>query len=176
MLWAPLRCPPGLPPAPTAADQALTAPHPRRRADAQEAAVLAVWKVDSRGRHAMICPYKRAAAGALSHATFRTNVPVKKTVTSAFAAADCPPFYFGGETGAICFGDDMGHSSDAVAPLGAPLGVTRSEHGAARSGQGATRPSRSRRPDALPLAGALLYHAEDDTLVAITKVDAHAWS
>ena len=141
--------PPPPPPAAAAAcaRPTLTAPHPRRRVTAQEAAVLAVWKVDSRGRHAMICPYKRAAAGALSHATFRTNVPVKKTVTSAFAAADCPPFYFGGETGAICFGDDMGHSNDAVAPLGAPLGATRCEANTA----GVVRPGLPPQPDARPL-------------------------
>ena len=95
----------------------------------------------------MICPYKRAAAGALSHATFRTNLPVKKTVTSAFAAADCPPFYFGGETGAICFGDDMGDSNDAVAPLGAPLGATRCEANTA----GVVRPGLPPQPDARPL-------------------------
>ena len=74
----------------------------------------------------MICPYKRAAAGALSHATFRTNVPVKKTVTASLHGL--PAVHFGGET-AHPAGDDMGHSNDAVAPLGpARCDALRSEY------------------------------------------------
>ena len=37
-----------------------------------------------------------------------------------FAAADCPPFYFGGETGAIAHGDAMGHNTDAIKATGSP--------------------------------------------------------
>ena len=74
------------------------------------------------------------------------TMSAKKTVTSAFAAADCPPFYFGGETGAICFGDDMGHSNDAVAPLGAPLGATRCEANTA----GVVRPGLPPQPSPTP--------------------------
>ena len=37
------------------------------------------------------------------------------------AAADCPPFYFGGETGAIAQGDAMGHNTDAIASMGNPI-------------------------------------------------------
>ena len=63
----------------------------------QDTAVLTVWKVDTRGRLSTICPYKRPAAGGLTHAIFRATGQQKRVVTSAFAAADCPPFYFGGE-------------------------------------------------------------------------------
>ena len=38
-----------------------------------------------------------------------------------FAAADCPPFYFGGETGAIAHGDAMGHNTDAIKATGIPI-------------------------------------------------------
>ena len=83
-----------------------------------ERAVLGVWKVDNRGRFSTICTYRRAATGGLTHAIFRTEGVVKKAVSSMFAAADCPPFYFGGETGAIAQGDAMGHNTDAIKSTG----------------------------------------------------------
>ena len=46
----------------------------------QDTAVAAVWKVDSRGRHATICPYRRPAVGGITHAIFRTSGRVKKMV------------------------------------------------------------------------------------------------
>ena len=60
-------------------------------------------------------------------------------VTSSFAAVDCPPFYFGGELGTVCYGDDMGHSSDAIVGLGSSI-------------------------------AAMLYYAEQDQLLIITKM------
>ena len=86
-----------------------------------ERAVLGVWKVDNRGRFSTICTYRRAATGGLTHAIFRTEGVVKKAVSSMFAAADCPPFYFGGETGAIAQGDAMGHNTDAIKSTGHPI-------------------------------------------------------
>ena len=87
----------------------------------QDTAVLAVWKVDNRGRFSTICTYRRSATGALTHAIFRTEGVTKKVTSSMFAAAECPPFYFGGETGAISHGDAMGHSSDAIPSAGSPV-------------------------------------------------------
>merc|ERR1719310_1876390 len=52
----------------------------------QDAAVLAVWKVDNKGRFSKICTFQRPTAGALTHAIFRTGEQKKKLVTSAFAA------------------------------------------------------------------------------------------
>ena len=109
-------------------------------AGAQDAAMLAVWKVDSRGRINTICPYRRPAAGGLTHAIFRTTGQQKRVVTSAFAAADCPPFYYGGELGVVCYGDDLGHCNDAITGLGSAIGT-------------------------------MLYYAEKDILVIITKLN-----
>jgi len=83
--------------------------------------VLAVWKVDTRGRLSTICPYRRPATGGVTHAIFRTAGQQKRVVTSAFAAADCPPFYFGGELGNICHGDDLGHCNDSIVGLGSAI-------------------------------------------------------
>ena len=88
---------------------------------AQDAAVLCMWKVDNKGRFTAISPYKRPSAGALTHALFRTAEAKKKLVTSAFAAADTPPVYFGGDAGVVCMGDDLGRSSDVIPSLGAAL-------------------------------------------------------
>ena len=86
----------------------------------QDVAVLAVWKVDGRGRHSTI-PYKRPAIGGYTHAIFRTEGRVKKMVISAFAAAECPPFYCGGELGAVCCGTDMGNCTDVISGLGSAI-------------------------------------------------------
>ena len=77
---------------------------------AQDAAVLCVWKVDNKGRFTAICPFKRPTAGSLTHAIFRTGEQKKKLVTSAFAAADQPHIYFGGETGVICTRPGLTHT------------------------------------------------------------------
>ena len=79
---------------------------------------MCVYKVDNKGRFNAICPYRRPAAGALTHAVFRTVEQKKALVKSAFAAADTPPCYYGGETGVICMGDDLGRSSDVIPSLG----------------------------------------------------------
>ena len=42
-------------------------------------------------------------------------------MTSAFAAADQPPAYFGGETGVVCMGDSLGRCSDVIPSTGHPL-------------------------------------------------------
>lgn len=86
-----------------------------------DTAVLGVWKVDNRGRFSTICTYRRPSTGGLTHAIFRTEGVTKKVTSSMFAAADCPPFYFGGETGAIAQGDAMGHNTDAIASMGNPI-------------------------------------------------------
>ena len=84
-------------------------------------APLVLWKVDTQCRINTICVHRRASAGGLTHAVFRTTPTIKKAVTSAFAAAECPPHYFGGELGVVCCGNDMGVASDVVSGLGAPL-------------------------------------------------------
>ena len=89
----------------------------------QDAAVLCVYKVDPKGRFNSICPYKKPSAGALTHAVFRTAEQKKKLVTSSFAAADVPPFYYGGETGVILLGDDLGRASEAIPTLGGAVGA-----------------------------------------------------
>ncbi|KOO26905.1 intraflagellar transport protein 140-like protein [Chrysochromulina tobinii] len=89
----------------------------------QDAAVLCVYKVDPKGRFNSICPYKKPSAGALTHAVFRTAEQKKKLVTSSFAAADIPPFYYGGETGVILLGDDLGRASEAIPTLGGAVGA-----------------------------------------------------
>ena len=86
-----------------------------------DSAVLCMWKVDPKGRFNAICPYRRPAAGALTHAVFRTAEAKKKLVTSSFAAADTPPVYFGGDAGVICMGDDLGRSSDVIPAIGAAV-------------------------------------------------------
>ncbi|KAL3931133.1 MAG: hypothetical protein SGPRY_001254 [Prymnesium sp.] len=92
-----------------------------RPAAGTDTSVLAVWKVDTRGRLSTICPYRKPATGGITHAIFRTSGQQKRVVTSAFAAADCPPFYFGGELGHICYGDDLGHCNDAISGLGSAI-------------------------------------------------------
>ena len=96
----------------------------------QDAAVLCVWKVDNKGRFSVLTPHKRPTAGSLTHAIFRTAdaAAKKKLVASAFAAADMPPVYFGGETGTICMGTDMGSSSDIIPSLGAALSALHYMH------------------------------------------------
>ena len=58
---------------------------------------VALAQVDNKGRFNQLCPYRRPAVGAVTHAVFRTEGGKKKLVTSAFAAADIPPFYFGAQ-------------------------------------------------------------------------------
>ena len=89
----------------------------------QEAAVCCVYKVDVKGRFNAISPYRKPAAGALTHSVFRTEGQKKKLVTSSFAAADVPPFYYGGETGVILMGDDLGRCSEVIPPLGGAVGA-----------------------------------------------------
>lgn len=93
------------------------------------AATLAVWKVDSRGRHSTICPYKRPALGGLTHAIFRTAGRTTKLVTSAFAAADSSPFYFAGEAGAVAYATDGGQCSDCIGGLGASVAAMLYDEG-----------------------------------------------
>lgn len=74
----------------------------------QDSAVLCTWKVDNKGRISCIVPHKKPAVGGITHCLFRTADVKKKLTTSMFAAAEMPSFWFGGETGTICMGDDMG--------------------------------------------------------------------
>ena len=81
--------------------------------------------MDNKGRFSAICPFKRPSAGSLTHAIFRTGEVKTKLVKSAFAAADTPPVYFGGDAGVICMGDDLGRSSEVIPALGAALLMPR---------------------------------------------------
>ena len=89
----------------------------------QDAAVLCVYKVDAKGRFNSICPYRKPSAGALTHGVFRIAEQKKKLVSSAFAAADVPPMYYGGETGTILMADDMGRCVEVIASLGGAVGA-----------------------------------------------------
>jgi len=49
-------------------------------------------------------------------------------VTSAFAAADSPPFYCGGELGTVCCGNDMGSCVDVIPGLGSAVAAMLYSH------------------------------------------------
>lgn len=75
--------------------------------------VLSVWQCDARGRLEWKHRYQKK--GAITHCVFRA-------VSSAFMSEEvgCPPFFFGGASSMLYFGDDMGRCSDVV-NLGGPV-------------------------------------------------------
>ena len=61
------------------------------------------WLVDAKGRLSVICPYRRPAAGAITHSIFRTSVPQKKMARRACHLSVCPSVHLSGHVApAIC--------------------------------------------------------------------------
>ena len=84
--------------------------------------MLAVWTI-VRSRPSVVCTYRNPAVGGYTDAVFRTAGRATKptTATSAFAAAECAPFYCGDERGTICYGNDKGSCFDAICGLDAAI-------------------------------------------------------
>ena len=69
--------------------------------------MMGVWKVDKRCRLTPICQY--AKKGAITCCAFR-NPEARPN--------SCPDFFFGGDSGQVCFANDSGRCSDAFAVKG----------------------------------------------------------
>lgn len=96
----------------------------------KDVSMLAVWTV-VRSRPSVVCTYRNPAVGGYTHAVFRTAGRATKptTATSAFAAAECAPFYCGGERGTICYGNDKGSCVDAICGLDAAIAAMLYDEG-----------------------------------------------
>eukprot|EP00743_Colponemidia_sp_Colp-15_P005070 GILK01005459.1.p1 GENE.GILK01005459.1~~GILK01005459.1.p1 ORF type:complete len:1424 (+),score=370.05 GILK01005459.1:129-4400(+) len=101
-------------------------PDGTRLVSADESGVVSVWRTDARGRLNPLCSYRKT--GAITHIVFCTNMTDKPHTAVATVAPvipattplDTPYFLFGGDSGKICFADDLNHCTD-VHDVGGPI-------------------------------------------------------
>lgn len=90
-----------------------------------QSGVVGVWKPDGRGRLSPICHYNKP--GAVNHVVFVSNAMQGDGAGSGERKKDSAPaitsFFFGGDSGTVCYADDMGHCTVVTDNLHSAISV-----------------------------------------------------
>ena len=90
-----------------------------------QSGVVGVWKPDGRGRLSPICHYNKP--GAVNHVVFVSNAMQGEGAGAGERKKDSAPaitsFFFGGDSGTVCYADDMGHCTVVTDNLHSAISV-----------------------------------------------------
>ena len=90
-----------------------------------QSGVVGVWKPDGRGRLSPICHYNKP--GAVNHVVFVSNAMQGDGAGAGERKKDSAPaitsFFFGGDSGTVCYADDMGHCTVVTDNLHSAISV-----------------------------------------------------